>query len=79
MEAAVAGHVDLLDRGIGAGDERLGDGAPLPGEGEDGAVVVAVGVAVEHPGAGSGVESRPQRGDPRGVAALAEVGSRQQH
>ena len=52
VQALVGGHVDRLDRGRGAREERLDAGARRrsPGEGEDGAVVVGVGVAVEQRG-----------------------------
>ena len=58
MQPPVGGHVDRLDRGLGAGEEGVGQGpgaageiAGRGGEGEHRAIVIGVDVAVEQPGA----------------------------
>jgi len=73
MKALVAAEVDALDGFAGAVRQRLVEGPGLGREGEDGAVVIGVLVAVEDPGAagGEGVADDVE-GD--GVAALGDVG-----
>ena len=58
--------------------ERLVQRPRLGGEREDGAVVVGVGVAVEHARAAGG-EGGADGVEDRGVAALGDVGDGEQH
>ena len=58
--------------------QRLVQRARLAGEREDGAVVVGVGVAVEHARAAGG-EGGADGVEHRGVAALGDVGDGEQH
>jgi hypothetical protein len=74
--AGVARHVDRLQRLLGAGDERLAQGARRAGEREDAAVVVGVGVAVEQGDAAA--ERLLHRGEAIVVAPLGDVGNREQ-
>ena len=78
MKALVAREVDALDRFAGAARQRLVERPGLGREGEDGAVVIGVLVAVEDAGAagGEGVADGVE-GD--GVAALGDVGDGEEH
>ena len=76
MKAAVAAHVDALDRDRGSRRQQLVEFPRVAVEGDDGAVVLGVGVAVEQ--AALAVERRANRRDHRGVAALGEVGDSEQ-
>lgn len=70
MGAAVQAQVDQFEGGPGDGPGRLLDGGAVEGaEGEDGAVVVGVGVEVEEQVTGG----RRQRVEDGPVAALADV------
>ncbi len=72
VHALVTGHVDRLDRLLGAGGEGVQQRPRPAAEREDGAVVIGVGVAVEQ--GHSTREGHRQRFDRRGVAALGDVG-----
>ena len=75
-KSAMVSHVDLLHRHPRSGSEQLIEVAGHPGEGEHGAVVLRVGVAVEQ--SPTGVQRSTDRGDRRRVAALGEVGDGEQ-
>ena len=76
VQALMGAHVDRRDRLLGAAGQRVEQGARRAGKGEDSAVVVGVGVAVE--------QGRPARegllqlGDAAGVAPLGNVGDGEQ-
>ena len=77
VAAVVGAQVDELGAGAGARDEGADDRVRVAGERVDGAVVVGVGVDVEQPGARGG-EGVADLGDDAGVAALGDVGDREQ-
>ena len=76
MGALVCAHVDSLDTRLGAGDQRAVQRLPGRGQGQHGAVVDLVGVAVEQPGA---TERGADRRDRVRVTALGEVGDGERH
>ena len=78
VQPFVAREVDALDRHFGAVGERLVQGPRLGREREHRAVVVGVGVAVEHARA-AGREGVADGVEHSGVAALGHVGDGQQH
>ena len=78
VQPRIAGDVDALDRHPGSVGERLVQGPRRGGQREDGAVVVGVGVAVEHARAAGG-ERCADGVEDRAVAALGDVGNGQQH
>jgi len=74
VDAAVAVHVDRLQRHLGAGDERFGEQpGRCRGEREDRALVVLVGVTVEHRGAA--LEGLLQLPEPRLVGPSDTFGT----
>ena len=73
VDPAMAAQVDAVDALAGQGHQRVLEGERLPHDGEDAAVVVGVGVDVDHAGPGPPACVR-ESGDDARVAALADVG-----
>ena len=74
VRAAVAAQVDAVDALAGQRDQGVLQRQRLAGDGEDAAVVVGVGVDVEHPHAGHAGRRRPGPAIVPRVAPLADVG-----
>ena len=76
VQPVVDGEIDALDRRASAREQRVGERALRPGEREDRAVVVGIGVGFgrQQARAGSAGEPRPDRRERRRIRAVGDVG-----